>query len=469
MSNFNWKILMIFVFIFTIKTLFITTGFFWDSVTILSKTATFLYHTNFSQHIPSNLDNGDPFILPGYIALVWKLAGRTPIVTHLAFLPAIIIALIYLLKTIELFFERNISTYVFLLLVCEPAFTTQITGLYQDAFTIALTITAFYYIITKRYIAASFFTLTLCLISRRAILMAFSLIIFQLVQEYITNKNITKVLKKHFKYILPSTLIVLSFIIWRLSVYGWFFTTTGTEYGDHTNLSGIIKNTLTFIRWQLENGRIAIWSALIIFVYMMRKRNIKLLVTEMKDVLLAYLIITIVLISVTIPLQNPFGARYFIFLYLLLCIITAKIISTYLPLHKSKKALIALAIILFTGNFWKYPDIVAQPWDCKLSHLGYFNLKTDVIDYLNKNNIPLSDVGCGFPMYSATADIDINNDQEIIHNINLKSNKYVIYSNIFNLPDEEIIEIETWPLIKRFNDNFVFFEIRMNPKFQYKL
>ena len=202
---------------------------------------------------------------------------------------------------------------------------------------------------------------------------------------------------------------------------------------------------------------------------MMRKRNIKLLVTEMKDVLLAYLIITIVLISVTIPLQNPFGARYFIFLYLLLCIITAKIISTYLPLHKSKKALIALAIILFTGNFWKYPDIVAQPWDCKLSHLGYFNLKTDVIDYLNKNNIPLSDVGCGFPMYSATADIDINNDQEIIHNINLKSNKYVIYSNIFNLPDEEIIEIETWPLIKRFNDNFVFFEIRMNPKFQYKL
>ena len=69
-----------------LKILSFNDGMFWDSILILSKTATFLHDNGLSSFIyPSAIDNGDPQFVPFLIAFAWTVAGKSLFVTHLLF------------------------------------------------------------------------------------------------------------------------------------------------------------------------------------------------------------------------------------------------------------------------------------------------------------------------------------------------------------------------------------------------
>ena len=63
-------------------------GFFWDTIQLASGHGNFYYSTNFSQLLlPIELDSGHIPVFGIYIALVWKIFGKTLEASHFALLP----------------------------------------------------------------------------------------------------------------------------------------------------------------------------------------------------------------------------------------------------------------------------------------------------------------------------------------------------------------------------------------------
>jgi hypothetical protein len=62
--------------------------FFWDTIQLASKQAHFFYETGFHSIIlPNEIDSGHIPSLGIYLALLWKIMGKSLIVSHLAMLP----------------------------------------------------------------------------------------------------------------------------------------------------------------------------------------------------------------------------------------------------------------------------------------------------------------------------------------------------------------------------------------------
>lgn len=62
--------------------------FFWDTIQLGSKHAHYFYETNFRSIIlPNEIDSGHIPSLGIYLALVWKIAGKSLVISHLAMLP----------------------------------------------------------------------------------------------------------------------------------------------------------------------------------------------------------------------------------------------------------------------------------------------------------------------------------------------------------------------------------------------
>ena len=73
------------------------------------------------------------------------------------------------------------------------------------------------------------------------------------------------------------------------------------------------------------------------------------------------------------------------------------------------------------------------------------------------------DISAGFSIYGDRSIIELSNSSKLIDSE--KNNKYFIYSNISNLPDDWIDEFndaKLWKPIKSFSQGFVFITIYEN-------
>ena len=149
--------------------------------------------------------------------------------------------------------------------------------------------------------------------------------------------------------------------------------------------------------------------------------------------------------------SNPFGHRYFLISYILLNLLSFLLFVKFL---KKKRFVYCLIFItLITGNLWIYPREIAQGWDATLAHLPYYSLRLEAIDYLDTEKIELHEVASFFPNLTTLDAINLNNDQREFVQFNAK-NIYVLYSNVFNLTDEEYKILDTdYRILKEFNKN----------------
>lgn len=444
-----------------LKILSFNDGMFWDSILILSKTATFLHDNGLSSFIyPSAIDNGDPQFVPFLIAFVWTIAGKSLFATHLLFSIVLIFAIreVYILTRQQ--FPLKYSHWAFALILFEPALMSQTLGLYQDAFIILFGIMAIRTTLgdNKKLLSIALFLLSIT--SRRGMLLAFGIMFASFLIRLIQQKNLFRTIKLQLPIYLPAALFVLTFIIWRKVNYGWFFTTDQTTTGQPADFATFIRNCIILIRWFVDNGRIFLWLA-IIYLVVKNKAGLGFIKKEYK-LIVVLLSILFVMMSVTLTLQNPFGARYFILHYMLIVLLLSKAIVEYFEPRKIRNMFIGLIILLFSGNFWFYPENLAQSWDTTISHKNYFTLRKEAIGYFESNNIPIENVSAGFPTYAAFKYTDINNDTRKFKETDLKS-EWVIYSNIFNYSDEEIAECKKMKLMKHFRRGNLFMSIYKNP------
>lgn len=150
------------------------------------------------------------------------------------------------------------------------------------------------------------------------------------------------------------------------------------------------------------------------------------------------------------------GHRYYIPSYLSLGLLSFLLIKEY----KVKKIIyVGLLSSLILGNFIVYPDNVSQGWDSSLAHLPYWNLRRNAIEYMNAKQIPVQETASFFPNKTTIDNVDLNRDMRSFIGFS-GTEKYVLYSNVYNLSDEELkILYRNYYSLKLFEKRYVRVEI----------
>jgi hypothetical protein len=458
-NNRTLHVVLIFLSTFLFILGFSNKFFFWDTITEVSIPANFYYDNNFQlSFFNESKAIGHQTAIPLYLAAVWKIFGRSLVISHLAFFP-FVFGILYLIYR---YIRRSGVTIpmlilILLLVILDPALLSQTSLMTFDIpqiFFFLLCIVS--YSERKDLLLLIAFT-GLCLTNLRGVFCGFGIIIYYILDVYSAKERISG---RKLLLFLPGIVSFFVFFwlflnskqwsIWDLIVYLWNGPSEFTSYGR------IFKNTGIF-GWRLiDYGRIGMISVFGFIIY--RAVRLRSLYDDfLRQTFLVAVSQFVVFFPVTVIFTKFIGHRYIIPVIIPLAICTGYWILKY---SRFPKALFTVvAGILLSGYFWIYPDSIAQGWDATPAHWPYYEVRTRMISYLEKESIKVTEVGSFFPNLASFKDTDLQNDYSSFKVTDLGSDKYVLYSNVFNIPDEKreiLANQEIWTIMHKIKKRGVY-------------
>lgn len=440
-------------------------GFFWDTVQLGSQHANFYHSNNFSHFLlPIDLDSGHIPTFGMYIALVWKIFGKTLEASHWAMLP-FALGIVWQFNTLcQRFIPKKYAGIALLMVFIDPSLMSQITLVSPDVPLVFFFLLALNSVFknSRRLITIGVFCLFLT--SMRGMMLSFCLVFIDVYvnlgyKNLLTKEQLKKLAQRSFLY-LPALLLFIAFSVYHYQKTGWIGYHKDSPWAncfEKTDFKGFLFN-IGLLGWRIVDfGRLGIW---IVFGCLALKYKSLLLKEKKNQVLFFAFIVLLVFLPLNMLwAKNLMGHRYLIPIYLAFSLLTATLLFSGIVTHKLKTTLIFVWIIVIaSGNFWVYPPKVAKGWDSTLAHLPYYNLRLEAINYIETNNIDFKDVDSFFPNYYSLADIDLKNDPRSFDNFTIGNNShYVFYSNIFNV-DDEVYDymMANYTAVKKFKRNQVY-------------
>ena len=427
-------------------------GMFWDNILFTTISGDYLYNNGvFNWDFPLNIDTGHPPLLGTLLAIAWKILGQKLWVTHLVILP-FTVGILYQLHRFSFYFLKNYTWALLstLLVIADPTLSVQFFNVNPEVvfiFFFLLTINAILY--QQRFLKIIGLAL-LSIISLRSMMLAAGVFIFDLLnQRWIEQKKFKIIFNKEFitSYIFGSIPGVV-FVLWRLLTKGYIQTHPGSPWEGFWHLASwdvFLRNVMILIHRFLDFGRIFIVLFLLLSIILLKR---KFFSKNVKQVIILG-ISSVTLVAVINSLStNTMGHRYFITGYMMLTFAAVLILQKF---KKHKRLVYAILLIgLLSGNLWVYPRKIAQGWDASLAHIPFHKLRIDAIKYLDSQSIDTKDVGA-FGIYTLPFHyIDLSKDWRHFESYD-SNNKYLFYSNINNLKDEEYTYIDhNYSIIKEF-------------------
>jgi hypothetical protein len=431
-------------------------GMFWDNALFASKMGNHLYlNSIFDWTIPDQFDPGHPPFLGFLLAISWKILGHKLWVGHLLMMPFTIGVFYQLFKFISYFVkDKTNQILAFLLIIADPTLSTQFVIVNPEVIIVFFFFLAINGILfnqkTTKFIGLFF----LSIVSFRSMMLFGGLFLFDVFNTHlIQKKSLKKILNlKFLLFYFLSSLPGFVFVCWRLLTKGWLQTHPDSPWAGlwaFADLKTFLKNCFFLIHRYFDFGRVFIFLFLVISCILFGKKIIAL--SKNKQLLLLASTSVFFIVVVSLISTNTFGHRYFIVSYIVFTLLAFTILQHF---YKSKKILFSLLFLgLISGNLWIYPREISQGWDATLAHIPYHSLRTEAIDYLNKEKIDIDKVASFFPNLTTLDNIDFSNDQRAFTKFNTK-NKYVFYSNVYNLTDQEYEILDTnYTILKEFNKN----------------
>jgi hypothetical protein len=443
-------------------------AFFWDTVQLASKHGLFYYENDFSSLLlPDAIDSGHPPFFGMYIALCWKIFGKTLIVSHLSILPFLMGITWQALK----FGEKILGewqTFLFILLLkINPIMAGQSTLVSPDiplAFFFLLALNSIFNQNNfKNNVLLSISILGLSMISMRGMMVAAALFIFQGYLLYFKNTHLKKKLgyfKITIHLIIPYLLggiCALSFLSFHYIKKGWIGYFPDSEWADAfqiVNFKGFIKNIIV-LTWRLvDAGHLILWF-IIFFLgfhfYKIQKTQLDIYKFRTTQTLVALLIIFTVVLSPTLLIyKGLLQSRYLLPIYLIVNALCLKMISD-LKAGTLQNTFFSISIVaLLSGHYWIYPQPIATSWETTLAHIPYYRLRNDMIDFIKKEKIPFDKIGTAFPNASSFKFIDLSNSTESFAPLDFNKNQYIFYSNVMNdFNKKELNELKNhWKMVR---------------------
>ncbi|MBK5286071.1 MAG: hypothetical protein JJE25_11785, partial [Bacteroidia bacterium] len=219
-----------FVFLFLIGLTFFNSNipFFWDG-DLLSREAHFYFENNFPGFIlPADLDrDGTPVLYAVYLAAIWKLFGKTLLISHLALLPFLLGIAWEYFKLAKKFLNASMISFAMLLLVFEPTFVTQSVIMGFDILMLYFFLVSLNALLLSNKIVYSLSLSLLGLCGIRGIILAVSLLIIHAALRLLIDRKIKY--KESLWYAFP--IIIFACITFtHYNKTGWFFISTSPDY-----------------------------------------------------------------------------------------------------------------------------------------------------------------------------------------------------------------------------------------------
>jgi hypothetical protein len=244
---------------------------------------------------------------------------------------------------------------------------------------------------------------------------------------------------------------------------GWFlFSPERENTHEAVNSAGMMLKQLFFIAWKVVDfGRIVLWLLLIVGgIYLYRKGSTH----EVKSLLLLIFIPLVMLVLCMVPFGNPIGHKYFIVVFLCLNL------GVCFVIQQMKRRIIRLSFmtlslaVLFTGNFWLYPERYGNGWDSSLKVISYFELKHKMDEYIKAEKIDASSVGTQFPLIAEERFSDLSDSHLHYNNVwsgPVSTYKYFLQTNVINTDITDQIEFvkQNWHLVKEFKSGEVYISL----------
>ncbi len=413
--------------------------FFWDTIQLGSKQAYFFYDNNFnSLLLPDEIDSGHFPLFGIFLAAFWKLLGKTLFYSHLAMLPINFLLTLGICRWSALFFKGKWLWVMTFLLLAEPAFTTQMQLISPDV----ILMTAFVWVvwgIYKRNNSILIFAFTvLCLISLRGLLIGMGIFSF-FMWRYFFKHEYKHGYYNDLKISLPGLSLSLGYMLFHWYAKRWIGFHQNSPWAESfvwVDPHQMVKN-IALIIWRFaDHGRILVLIFLLFVLWMDRK----LFVTDVKirNGILLLICVAVPLVVPGIVFSHLAAHRYYMPMYFLLIFGLGWITYNSSLKANIKNVIVSFSFIsLLTGHLWKYPNHIAQGWDCVLMHRSYFSLHEKMIEFMRNHNINKNEVATFFPSIASAKVTHLNSDTTAFLTWNDPKAVYVYFSSVHNdAPDD---------------------------------
>ncbi len=446
--------------------------FFWDTVQLASQHADFFYQNNFSTFLlPDEMDSGHPPTFGFYLAIVWKLMGKSLENSHLAILPFLFGIVWQAWRVGEKLLGEGWAYLFLLLLLVNPVVASQCVLVSPDVVLIFFFLLSLNAIFREKKILLSFALLGLAMISMRGMMVVAALFFYQLTMfwelskfpEHVVTKVRTHAFGEYLKF--SERIFVLSipyflgglfaflFFIYHYLNKGWIGYHSGSSWAESfqvVDFKGFIKNIVLLIWRIVDFGHLFIGLTILILTHII-KRSVGNLFPTTNQLWRLLLILIVVLTPTLIIYHGLLNHRYLLPIYITACLLCVKLISDLKDWRQQLKISVVVFLGLASGNFWVYPQPIATGWDSTLAHLPYYHLRNEMVQFIDNQKISHTDIGTAFPNLRSFSLVDLSNDTALssFARLDLNKNHYVFYSNVMNeLTGEELDELKNhWQVV----------------------
>jgi len=442
--------------------------FFWDTVQLGSKHAHHFYENGLKwTALPVLIDSGHPPLFGYYLALLWRLFGKSLETSHLAMLPFLLLNVVLLWNIGQRVAGRHLGNWFPMLVLFDPVVLGQSVMISPDVVLITGFLAALEGILAQRKWLIITGVLLLCCISMRGMMTAAALAVWTTLLPFFRNRDVKRASYTSLPF-LPGFFFAAWFLAWHWQATGWIGYHPDSPWAgafQRVNFLGFVKNT-AIVAWRwLDFGRVGELIVFSILLYRSLKPKSsegKLLWGLKPPIYALFICLLVFLLPSALVYQNLSAHRYFLPLFITVHLFVFQLIAqSNIKLTLKRWLLLFLAVCLLSGNLWIYPRGVSMDWDSTLAHWPYHALRADALQYLESNNVDFQTVGTAFPNLNTGENLLLNGDLRVFSQLNLAQNKFVFTSNVFNdISLSDYHQLKTnWMLVWREERMGVFIEI----------
>lgn len=440
-------------------------GIFWDNVLFVSKMGNPLFYNGIFRwnSIPLESDPGHPPFLATYMAIGWRLFGRSLSTSHWMMFP-FIFGLLWQVCSFICYFikEKSFQFWAFILVIADPTFLSQLVQVNPELIQLFFFFMALNATLQKKVSLKIIGLAFLGIVTYRGMMLCAGIFLIDVLMHiFIREENLKSFFTKQIitTYLIAAIPAVL-YLTWRITAKGWISSHPLETWGNAWLFSSVgdflrnlIRNILVLGQRFIDFGRLIPILFILITLYL-KRREIEWV--KIKPVLLIIFFSTIVICIISLIIRSPMGHRYFIPSFLSLGLLSFLLINEY----KYKRIIyLGLLISLLSGNFIVYSDSYSQGWDASLAHMPYWKLRRNAIEYMDNRHLPVSETASFFPNCTSIDNVDLNGDMRSFISFSGTEN-YVFYSNVYNLNDDELELLHhNYHILESFNSGKVRVEI----------
>lgn len=435
--------------------------FFWDTMT-KGKRALWFYENGFQLLLPLDLDSGHPPFFPLYLASVWKLFGKSLLVSHLSMLPLLIGVAWQLLLLCRRFLRGQFFVIALLLLFLEPTLLAQSTMMSADLVMVFFYLLGLNSILRHRQWLLFLALAGLFATSMRGMVMGGSLLVTDAILHYSFWRK--KLSVRWFSPYFFSGVLLFSWLAYHYFATGWLLFTPSEKWTagrESVGLMGVLKNVAIILRNLFDFGRVFIYFFLFLFGIKWLKNKPEF--SSDLQQLIAITAVPLVLLSLSfLPFSNPIGCRYYMVVYIGVTVVFVRIMQDFkrpffIP---GKVATGFLGLMLIGGHFWVYPDKIAKNWDSSLAHITYFDLRQKMNNYIEQRGLQPKQIGSQFPYISQSV-TNLTEKNGEFPEYDLEKHHYIIQSNVINdFADADLDSLRAhWTMEKEYRNPLIYIRL----------